>query len=721
MTDLYHLPGIKAFKLFLESILYASDKSSILTQQAILSEYLESQRSNGAPDTECLFLSSLIQTWSFADQANNDSLLSAVPAVLALLLRTISTLIDFRDYGIQLCKTLLQQAQLKLVAKSLSAPTHKEHVISPCLRLLTEIVSFDGGTLAKHVYSARTFTFDGKMLSRNLSLWKSASVDPDEDKRRPSVRSNGMRYLLANFKFQSSSTKAEILKYGNVFRSLFDHVKQDTPVMLKEILDTLKNCVLLDSAIPRNNKGFIFNEHNLSRIASIYRQDQSSNLASSELPYNDSYVQEFLTFVCTNPTAGLLRSSAGWYPPGTDRPDHEVNLEGREHDIDLGLDSVEWYNRFQSHVPVRNTTLANFIQTLRPCGNLLENELLLNSFKAAPELVANYFFKKTFAFDPKLTATWIGYSAFLFSTIQLPVPRFFGGKDAYGRVPPPTSIVLENILPQPLSQKVLTKCLNQQCDLVTFFAVRLTIVAFQKLQACLTCFREAAIKQGTLWEEGAAKLLTEFSLRCPKMNDVIAAFRKTSMEQTMQREAVLRLLKMYYQVTPQVAFEKKFDISVALTDAMSKLEDKNQPCETKSELESSEDACARLPDSTIVVADLQMEQLNHLLQIAYWTPDMRWWHKPQSLKFSAVITLLKLVVQQPREKRPAEMLDLLMHITAEHDIFQKQTIMSPLLLLLNSLSSTDNYIASEDLFGFLDNVFGRLVSKPIKYLDDLDT
>jgi len=251
---------------------------------------------------------------------------------------------------------------------------------------------------------------------------------------------------------------------------LFDHVKQDTPAMLKEILDTLKNCVLLDSSIPRNNKGYIFNEHNLSKIASIYRQDQSSDRASSEVPCSDFCVQEFLNFVCTNPTAGLLRSYAGWYPPGTDRPDYEVDPEGGEHDIDLGLDSVEWYDRFQSHVPVRNTTLANFIQTLRPYGNLLENELLLDTFRAAPELVADYFFKKTFAFDPKLTATWIGYSAFLFSTVQLPVPRFFGGKGAYGRVPPPISIVLENILPQPLSQRVLTKCLNQQCDLITFYS-----------------------------------------------------------------------------------------------------------------------------------------------------------------------------------------------------------------------------------------------------------
>ncbi|KAK1020064.1 hypothetical protein LTR33_019251, partial [Friedmanniomyces endolithicus] len=100
-----------------------------------------------------------------------------VCATLALLLRTLSSLLDFRDHGILLGQTALQYLHLQLVKRGLDAPNNMDYVVSPCLRLLTEVTSFDGGALAKQVYKHREQTFDLISLRRNLGLVRKAASD----------------------------------------------------------------------------------------------------------------------------------------------------------------------------------------------------------------------------------------------------------------------------------------------------------------------------------------------------------------------------------------------------------------------------------------------------------------------------------------------------------------------------------------------------------------
>lgn len=164
--------GIASFKAFLESILYHKEEDDRARQISILREYLETEKPGDSSDTERPFLGQLWQAWSFAVQNNNDYLTSSVSSVLTLLLRTLSGLIDLRDHGILLCRTVLHHQHLRLIKRGLDAPKHKEFVISPCLRLLTELVSFDGGLLAREVYKRREQTFDGNSLRRNLGLMK---------------------------------------------------------------------------------------------------------------------------------------------------------------------------------------------------------------------------------------------------------------------------------------------------------------------------------------------------------------------------------------------------------------------------------------------------------------------------------------------------------------------------------------------------------------------
>ena len=528
-----------------------------------------------------------------------------MPAVLALLLKTISSLIEFREYGNLLSKTLLRRDQLKLFDRGLTASKTKEHLISPCLRLLTEIVSFDGGSSARSLYLQRDTTF--KRLETFLSLRKASSDDASKDARKPSVRNNALRYLLANLRLQDKTAKADILSQAKLFRSVFQDIKEDSPAIISEVLAVIKKHVVLDDTLPRAAKSRVLNDYTLGRIATMYALGHEEDDSEPVQKTVQELAHEFLLFVCTTFDHGVLMTQTGWYPPGSNTVKTELIAEnvGNNHII---LDASTKSAKYQGRVPVRNTTLAAFLQSLRPYADTQQRELILAIFEAAPELIADYFFKKkSFSFESKLTATWIGFSAFLFSTVQLPVPLYFGLKSAYGDEPPPIPIAIESILPQPLSQKVLIRCLNQNVQLVAFFAVRLLTSAFQKLEHVLKSFRAAGGPIRDQWEQAALQLVAEFCRRCPEMKHVVTVFRSCPPKSTMFREAVTRLLSMYYKVIPQIALLEKFDISVALSVALNHIGDASQDSD----------------DMRVLLLEI-----DHLLEIAYRSPDMRWWHKP---------------------------------------------------------------------------------------------
>ncbi|KAF2083918.1 hypothetical protein K490DRAFT_50448 [Saccharata proteae CBS 121410] len=691
--------GISSFKNFLQTILYPTDEAIVPRQRAILRDFLDSQKPRST-DEDAVFLSNLMQTWGFAAQTNNDYLLSSAIAVLALLLKTVSSHPDLQEYGLLLCRTVLQPSQLKLLSRGLSAPKHKEHIISPSLRLLTEVVSFDSGAQAKQLYAKREFTFDVKIIGRNLGIRRAQADDVPTEKRKPTVRSNAVRYVLANFKYQNEGAKIDILKHGFLLKALFDHLREDPPSLAIEILQTVKSSVISDGALPRASKTHLLTDRNLESIASLYRVAQPEE--SEHERSLDVVAHELLLFVCTSPDAGALIPSSGWYPPGTDKDQDQDEEQSSETKIDLGLDSIEWFERFRSRVTIRNPALASFAQSLRPYANKLEQELLLAILDACPELVADYFFKKTgFTFEPKLTATWIGYASFVFSTIQLPVPSFFGRKNGYASVPPPTSLVMENLLPQPLTQKVLTKCLTLNTDLVTFFAVRIITIAFQKLHTILQLFKEASIEsKSVLWDQAATRLVSEFSERCPKMKDVISAFRSIPEESFLQREAVSRLLSMYYEVAPQVALTEKFDVSIALSSLLSNISNTST---------SGEDR------------ELQLLELAHIVKVARHSPDMRWWHKPEALPLSPFSSVLKVLITSPESSSSSSLRRLLTSVIREHGILQIESRLSALDALTSSLRLVEDRFAVDVVFVFLDDCFGRFVRKPIKYQDDMDT
>lgn len=595
---------VKNFKKFLDSLAYGEDENDRLQKRALLLKYLDTGVSS--TDNEGIgHISNLLQAWSFAANSKNEGLYSGITAVLALLLKTTSSYIEFRNHGVNLCSIILQKDYVRLFEPGLCAAKAKDHVISPCLRLLTEIILYDGGIAAKSLFTRREITF--KRLEVFLLMRHGSANQTLEGQQKPTVRKNALRYLYANLKFQDQIGKTYLVTQRNIVQAVFQDINDDPPFFVHETLETFKKYVLLDHAVSRATKRLVFTDRILSRIAMLY--DYSENYeGENQSSHIQNLAHSFLLSICTVADHGVLLSQNEAPLPET----FETGFHGSDYELEIEVA----IKQLRKQTSMMNITLASFLQVLRPYANVMHNELVLSVFQAAPELVADYFSKKkSFSFEPKLTATWIGYSVFLLSSIQLPIDgeHLRTWSRGHSIIPPPIHILMESILPSPLTQKATTRCLNQSSTLIIFFVIRILIASCQKLETTLKLlvatsqhFEGKALAH---WKQTILQLKAEFSRRCPEMSHVIKVFRCCPCENYLLREASTRLLATYYHILPQLALKEKFDISTAISAALGG---------HRSALNLS--------------LSLNLQILEHLniLEVAFFSPDLRWWHKTGS-------------------------------------------------------------------------------------------
>ncbi|KAL8671196.1 MAG: hypothetical protein Q9168_004292 [Polycauliona sp. 1 TL-2023] len=738
---------INTFKLYLESIAYGDDAALQLSRRTILLHHLNPEPTPNA-DRQHPAVSELFQAWSFAAQSNNESLYSAITAVLALLLKTISYHLDFRIAGRDLCDRLLEKDHLKLLERGLSAEKSKDHIISPGLRLLTQIVAFDGGYAAKRVYRNKDVTF--KRLDTFLTLRPDTKAADSRSRRKIPVRNLALKYLFAHLRLQDHAIKAEILAHGRLSRSLFQDIKEDPPSVIRETLQVMRDDVLEDERIPFRAKGRLFTDQVLYAIATLENYDNDTNSDDDdddkEKPKLPEVAHTFLLSLCTQPQYGVLVGS-GVQTANKTQGSSEKHQE-----------RVSSSKRMHKRAAVQNTTLSSFLQMLRPYASIPQRDLTLAVFQAAPELISDYFHhKKSFSFEPKLTATWLGFAAFLLSTIQLPLHQSPLTSEEPVLAPPATFDIIESILPLPLSSKAVSRCLNQSITIIRFFAIKIMIAAFTKYAQTAAYFRsKAQIARGhskQLWDQAASELKDEFSQRCPDMSHVITVFRSCNSQDSLLRESSARLLSLYYRQLPQIALEQKFDASVVLSAVSDEMS---------------------LGGSPLMELNIQSMLLTQLLDIGRCSPDMRWWQKSENDELSLFGKGLRLCTRLFRNSR-IRSLDTLLQSALSEAVSLDAAYENPLLpFLLRSLVSDEgstrshgaeyvsssspsrqNYFLrapvsgerspsqgrswsgdpqevytcaddcawqpSDALFQFLDNCLIRLAKKTVKYDQDLLT
>lgn len=641
---------------------------------------------------EAVYLGDVMEAWSFAVQANNDGVMSSVVVVLALLLQILSGSLQLVSHGLGICQTLLQDRQLKSLSRNLSAEKSKAFIISPTLRMLREAVSIDGGAYAKRIFRARQHTFTS--LGRNLEIGHAS--DTQEDPKKASVRTNAVKFLLSCIKYLHSDGRKELLSQKDLLSHLTYMIKGDPAYLVVEIIDTLKEHILMDDRISRESKFRNFNTKTLLRFLALYNYGPGAH-SDEERTMVSEKTHGFLVYVCTAPGAGILYPSTGLYPKLTDDQPRTVRAKG----VGQGLDRSLLENRFQNGIPVYNFVLSEFAQKLRPWSSLKHSELLVAIFTAAPELIADYFFNnRSFTFEPKLTMTWIGYASFLFTTMQIPLPPSFGDRSQYAHSPPPTSILLDNVLPLPLNQKVLTRCLTSNSNLTSFFATRILVLALEKQATAVEMLDHPSTPDNSIWSESVRSLTDAFCQRIPDMKEIVRSYKNIPSENLLHKTVASRLLRLYYETIPRVALAANFDVSPLFVDVLKNLDAESSIAETRA---------------------FGVIELENLVSIASHSPGMKWFSKVENLTKSASCSpftaLLRLLCADTQEASLNQLRKTLTTVAVEGQLVSRKLGLNPLLQSLRSISDMKDVPDPEVVWSFLDNCVNRCASSPIKYLE----
>ena len=580
--------------VFLDSIASLRDLTTKTQKLTILLEFMHRMATNGGGVPAESF-TEFNRLWVYAVQAEDYDLRLLLPNALASLLKLVSDEVRFESVGIRLCQMALGRKQVMLANDEVATATGtaNAHRAAAYISLLTEVTTFGGGACASAVCSRRLYIHD----NLDAFLNDRRPHAPAEAGCTQSIRTLAIRYLLAQLRYQSDTAKNEILQQPRFARAVFDGIPHDPPFILIQLLDSLWTNAISGLGVKRSLKQKLLPDTTLANIAALYDYPERENDPASRDVAEAAH--KFLVSVCTARAGGVLVTQYGWYPPL---------------DIEMGLDaSAELQKplttrlrarvKYTGRVPVRNTTLASFLQGLRPYANRRECQLAVIILKSAPELVADYFMRKrNFLFDPKMSSTWIGYNAFLFRVLKLPMPHLPSSEAKYLRNPPPTSIMLESVLPQPMNRRTMTKVLSHSHELIQMLGLKLIRAAFHKLEIVLDYIKF----ENTAWAVSVPVLLEQFSQRCPDIKFVLARFQGCTRFDSLMKDMTTSVLALYVKYIPQLVVPETFDISMPLVQCLhdNDLGERNQG------------------------SKLRKLELLQFLTIACCASNMRWWYKP---------------------------------------------------------------------------------------------
>ncbi|RMZ85558.1 hypothetical protein DV737_g598, partial [Chaetothyriales sp. CBS 132003] len=651
--------GIDELKNFCAQIAANANSGERDIQLKVLKQYCDEQSSSHGEDQD---FSDLLSTWALGAQNNDDAIFGAVPAALTQFFRTISSELDFREFGLSLCRTLLKREQLQLVDRGLSAPKSKAFLTTSCLELLSEIVNFDGGAMVGAVFSRRDFIF-----KRFDTLLEPSSRKQDGEHERRSIRSHALKLLLVCLKYLDAESKEEMISQARLLHACLKGLPSDSPALIRDVLAVFKRCII-DAELSRDSKKKFLNSNNLGLLAQLYDYDESQS-SHDEADVSRSVrdmIHEFLIYACTSRN-GISIPQTGWYP-------REFNAERQSttgsEAIDLGLESPYYSDDFSNSVPVKNSILAAFLQKLNTGKDTLQAELIVRIFEYVPELVADYFCKKSKPLGaPRDDAEWRGQFAFLFSIINLPVPSNCGWHGTLPSTPPPLSVVMESVIPRQLDRASLHQSLKSEDDVMVISAAKILIAIENKLERVLSVFKDGDSK---LWNQGARMLRETVATRHPNFSEIVAAVQRA--DDVHVREALFQY--MARSSDGSIAY----DVGPALQRTIS----------TLGNSETTEDARASVT-----------RQLASLMKLAGATKSTKW---------ASFVYLLAYAAAHDELKASAR--DYLMPKLLEKAVLRDEKAFWALITALGTPGTDATRVIAS-----LDNCISRVTKQPVKYFD----
>ncbi|KAK9322239.1 ribosome 60S biogenesis N-terminal-domain-containing protein [Lipomyces orientalis] len=621
----------------------------------------------------------LVAAWATLGQTSVTSS-SFIDATVRLkkLLNLMSWGRIFKAQGSHIIGLILDD-HLKLIYRALH--TQRPSSVIPTLQLLREIVSFERGLLADDTYFAFDFSLAvlPKLLvppkqPRHLSAHiPGAEYSAKRGKSTPkSTRYYMIELLMAFWKSCSSNARADFLAHRKLIVPWLKNVATDDPEQLAELLDTLY-IQAMDTTLPKSAKTSFFTDWVLGRILHICKVIHS--LPKSHAP-RLSVTFDLIINICTRTDCGVRFDDKGWYLPGA-------------------LDNNE---KRKSH-RVHNRVLLAFSKMLDP-NDSNQEQLLMAIFRSCPEIVAAYTSSNSLRIVSKPTAGFLKWFTLCSKIIALPVPEMLIDSSQVLQFPPAVDIVVENILPSPLTRSILESGMQSQSQLIRNFLLNLQVQALLKLQNVVSVYDIHG------WISDKSALLEEIYRRLPDITTVACMTTfNTGYDFTL---LVSKWLRLYAATFPDISATARVDLSARMMDIIVHIVPSDMSVETSVYLNNE--------------IALVLEMRNLLFVQSIVPVPAKFWNKPDYRQYS-LLTYLMVFATAVRDRDIfAEITGVLEKITSSTYLFQRDFPISPIHILIESLKAimlNSSQQDSQTIWYLINEAIARCLRSPFKYIDQV--
>ena len=393
---------------------------------------------------------------------------------------------------------------------------------------------------------------------------------------------------------------------------LFSNLKDDPARTIYRVLDAIWDAINSSpsGAVNRKTSVALLHENSIDGIVKLYKRDGSDDEDDKVNEVSPAEMaHQFLLKTCTKPGVGVCFQDQGWYKrKGKGKADDlhlvEADLDGGEDGGNQKDGSAYGTKMLHNHI------LGNVVRRIGP--RAVEEpkiaELVYSILGSCPELVASFWPHSGISVDPRLSAKWLATMALLGHVISLPLPSdetfhvntgisaSDGGKEMVAKATPPAlQVIIEAVLPSPLSKQHLSKGLQHSVGLVQHETALTLARALQKLLIVKAAFtkisKEVRSDMGNdhfddSWSKCLRELEMEARKRVPEVPVIIAFAQKSAASQALQAsleeadegekakavlltESALRLFRLYYRALPNIAAEFRFDVGKLLVSSSS--------------------------------------------------------------------------------------------------------------------------------------------------------
>ncbi|CAR30717.1 hypothetical protein ZYGR_0P00190 [Zygosaccharomyces rouxii] len=610
------------------------------------------------------YISQAVQSWSYYAQVNNHAKLTESTILLTRTLVVLRSNANALEYGGILIKLILDN-YMKVLYRSLN--NIKASLTIPTIHLMKEMIDFNSGQYIEEFTSS--FDFSLRSLPKILTVNKNdiSSFNPTNKNHRLHIRFEFIRFWLSLISHCTPLLRRDlVIQNSKIMGAWFKQMdKADTAELMEETVEVLCTKFVQEKAFKKMTKTQILNELALSKIYSYFYSSNKSLVKK---------VNEFFIAYGADPESSVaFPDNLPWYQESP----FNTSLKGVPVTVN------------QKDFRIHNKLLFNALKNFKPWESDMQASTVLKILDHVPELVPPYchYLASHGTHDPKMTSYWFGCTMLLGRIINLKIPTSMA--NIQSETAPSLDLVIQAILPAPLTKISLTKALQHEKMIITQLACQLLVFSFQKLSKVLKLYESKG------WGSASAPLRNSFYQSIPDLTIITSVMNQSYLTAKNNKvmQLSLTLLLKYYSTTFPNFFSINMPSSNIYMDIMRK------------------DEFSGI-DLAIVDNFLQFQELNGT--------QTKWWNAPAGQN-SLFTSLLKMASSKNSTNAVASKISQLLQHMFHGTVAFNEVLCSPLWILIYSLQvlSFEDHKNDEvnKIWKLLDETISRCMKMPYRYVD----